>query len=209
MQQIANSLLAYLASNWPELIWIVAAAGIASYLAGSRSRRLWQQREFLDRLNVSLTSLNNGQLKIRTILEMDVGDIFLNRSAAVKISQLAKRTTPTDPIIPLPDDDRWYYLNSVLNEISERFAGGHLRKDAGLPVEMVQYLICLTCEPASDVRTKKVRAMLVRRHLLENLPAEEPTYECSSHAVRWQTLQIMARRWREDPGQFLTIEVCL
>lgn len=217
MQDIVNSLLNYLAANWPELIWIVVVAGIASYLAGRQSRRLWEQREFLDRLNVSLTTVNNGQLKIRTVLEMDVVDIFLNRSAASRIVELAKRTTQSDPIIPIPDADRWYYLNSILNEISERFAVGHLRKDVGLSVNVIDYLICLTCEPAGDlktnkageIRTKKVRAMLVRRQLLETLPSEEPKYESPSHAIRWQTLQVMAQRWREDPSQFLTIEICL
>jgi hypothetical protein len=209
MQQIVNSLLAYLSDNWPELVWIVAAAGVASYLAGSRSRSRWQRRDFLDRLNVSLTSLRDGQLKIRTVLEMDVHDVFLNRSAASRIVELAKGTTERDPIIPIPAADRWYYLNSVLNEISERFAAGLLRRDAGLSVASENYLICLTCERAGDIRTQKIRAMMVRRELLEGLPAEEPTYESPNHANRWRTLQVMAERWRDDPDQFLAVEICL
>ncbi len=208
MQEIINSLLNYLTDNWPELIWIVAAAGVASYLAGRRSRVLWQKREFLDRLNVSLTSIHEGQLKIRTILEMDVDDIFLNRSASTKIIELAKRTTPSDPLIPIPDADRWYYLNSVLNEISERFAIGHLRQDAGFSTTVEDYLLCLTCERAGAVRTQKVRAMLVRRQLLDNLPSEEPDYESPNHATRWETLQLMAQRWRDEPDQFLPIQLC-
>jgi hypothetical protein len=208
MQDIFNSLLSYLASNWPELIWIVVAAGVASYVAGKRSWTLWQKREFLDRLNVSLTSIRDGQLKIRTILETDAIDVFLNRSATLRLVELAKRTTPSDPMIPIPESDRWYYLNAVLNEISERFALGHLQRDAGLAVKVEDYLLCLTCERAGAVRTQKVRAMLVRRQLLEALPSEEPKYESPNHVTRWQTLQIMAKNWRDDPDQFLSIQIC-
>lgn len=209
MRDVLHSLLAYFADNWPELIWIVAAAGIASYLAGRKSRTLWQKREFLDRLNVSLTSIHDGRLRIRTILEMDVNDIFLNRSASSTIVQLAKQTTPTDPLIPIPENDRWYYLNAVLNEISERFAIGHLRQDAGQSVAVEDYVLCLTCERAGAVRTQKIRAMLVRRALLEALPTEEPEYESPNHATRWETLQVMAGRWRAAPNEFLSMQLCL
>ena len=208
MRDVINSLLKYFADNWPELIWIVGAAGFASYLASRRSRLLWQRREFLDRLNVSLTSIQGGRLKIRTVLEMDVNDIFLNRAASSRIVALAKRTTPSDPLIPIPDGDRWYYLNSVLNEISERFAIGHLRQDAGLSTTVEDYLLCLTCERAGAVRTHKVRAMLVRKQFLDALPSEEPEYESPSHATRWETLQVMAQRWRDDPDQFLSLQLC-
>ena len=71
MNEALESLLEYLREIWPELLWIVAAAGIASYLAGRRARSRWRKHEFLDRLNVTLTSIEDRTLKIRTILEMD------------------------------------------------------------------------------------------------------------------------------------------
>ena len=209
MREVFDSLIDYFLGNWPELIWIVVVAGLASYLAGRRSRQLWHKREFLDRLNVSLTSIRDGRLKIRTILETDVNDIFLNQSASRKIVTLSKKTTESDPLIPIPDDDLWYYLNAVLNEISERFAIGHLRQDAKLSTNVERYVICLTCERAGAVRTQKIRAMLVRKQLLESLPKEEPEYESPSHVTRWHTLQVMAQRWQENPEQFLSIEICI
>ncbi|MCC9600553.1 hypothetical protein LOC67_08270 [Stieleria sp. JC731] len=209
MQQILDSLLEYLSGNWPELVWIVLVAGVASYLAGRRSQLQWRNRDFMNRLNVSLTSIDNGTLKIRTILETDAEDIFLNRAASSRIVELAKLTTASDPFIPIPPDDRWFYLNSVLNEISERFALGHLKADAGQPVASESYLLCLTCERAGAVRTQKIRAMLVREELLRQLPDEEPTYEAASHATRWDTLQKMSARWTEDPDVFLRLELYL
>ncbi|MDB4759866.1 hypothetical protein OAG34_01485 [bacterium] len=207
MRQILNSLLEYLSGNWPELIWIIIVAGCASYYAGRRSRARWKQRDFLDRLNVSLTSIDNGVLKIRTLFETDVDAVFLNGVASSQVVALAKKTTPTDPFIPIAKDDVWYYLNPVLNEISERFSLGYLQADAGRAVTSEQYLLCLTCERAGSVRTQKIRGMVVRKSLLEALPEEEPTYESPSHATRWITLQQMLERYRERPEDFLIIEL--
>lgn len=208
MQEIYNSLLAYFRDNWPELVWIVIVAGVASYAAGKRSRLRWSRREFLDRLNVSLTSIDDGRLRIRTILEMDCQEVFLNTTATKKLVGLAGQTTADNPLIPIPKEDSWYYLNSLLNEISERFSEGQLRRDAGLPVHKEVYLLSLTCERAGPVRTQKIRGMLVRRDLLLKLPSEEPKYESPSHSTRWQTLQQLASRYNSSPHQFIQMEIC-
>lgn len=208
MQKIIDSLLSYLAGNWPELIWIIIVAGCASYLAGRKSRNRWKQREFLDRLNVSLTSIDQGVLKIRTLFETDIDEVFLNQSASSQMVSMAKRTTASNPFIPIPSQDVWYYLNPVLNEISERYSVGYLQADAGRSIEVVQYLLCLTCERAGDVRTQKIRGMVVRKSLLETLPTEEPQYESPSHATRWKTLQQMKQRWHDRPEDFLLVELC-
>lgn len=208
MTDILRSLYDYLSDNWPELVWLLAAAFMASFLAGRRARMQWERREFLDRLNVSLNSIDNGCLKIRTILEMDVRGIFLNRTAAERIVALSKKTTESDPLIPIPSSDRWYYLNAVLNEVSERFAVGQLRRDAGLKVDSHQYLLCLTCERAGAVRTHKIRAMLIRKDLLTSLPDETPSYESPNHSTRWETLNFLAARYEDSPESFLELEIC-
>ncbi|MDB4749943.1 hypothetical protein OAF83_03465 [Rubripirellula sp.] len=208
MQQIFDSLLEYLAGSWPELIWIIIVAGCASYYAGRKSRTRWKQRDFLDRLNVSLTSIDQGVLKIRTLFEMDVEAVFLNGVASSQIVSMAKKTTAADPFIPIAKEDVWYYLNPVLNEISERFALGYLQADAGRSVTSEQYLLCLTCERAGAVRTQKIRGMVVRKSLLQALPEEEPAYESPSHATRWGTLQQMRQRWSDRPEDFLVVELC-
>jgi len=209
MNDAVNSLLTWFRDNWPELIWIVLAAGIASYVASRRARTRWQNHDFLDRLNVSLTSIHDGKLRIRTILEMDCEQIFLNPAAAKTVVELARRTTVEDPLLPIPTEDCWQYLNAVLNEISERFAEGQVKRDLGLPVERGEYLLCLTCERAGPVRTQKVRGMLVRKSLLTELPKEEPAYESPSHVTRWTTLQQMAIQFQKQPERFIEMEICL
>ena len=209
MNQIFESLVSYLADNWPELVWIVMAAGLAAYFASRRSYFQWAKREFLNRLNVSLTYVEDGTLKIRTMLEMDVAQVFLNASAAKRLVILARQTTDDNPLIPLPKEDCWYYLNAVLNEISERYSLGHLKCDLGLPVTRARYIICLTCETAGTSRTHKIRAMLVRKDLLENLPNDQPHFESPTHMTRWNTLYTLAKKWKQQPESFLELELAI
>jgi hypothetical protein len=170
----------------------------------------------MDRLNVSLNSIQDGTLKIRTILEMKNEDIFLNPAAAKAIVKYAKQTTAQDPLLPIPEHDCWQYLNAVLNEISERFAVGTMRRDVAWPVAHNKYLLCLTCEAAGDVRTRKVRAMLVRKTLVEKgigmfvVSANgQPKYESHWHETRWETLKIMAVQYNKNPHRFIEMEICV
>ena len=131
------------------------------------------------------------------------------KAAAKTVVATAKRTTEDDPILPLPKGDCWQYLNAVLNEVSERFAAGHIKRDLGLPFERGEYLLCLTCERAGLVRTHKIRGMLVRKSLLTNLPEEEPEYESPWHVTRWDTLRHLAQQYEKNPHQFMEVEICL
>lgn len=204
---VLQSLQNYLLENWPELVWIAVATAAAAYLAGKRNRTLWQRRSFLDRLNVSLTTIQDDTLKIRTILESDVNAIFLNSAASKTITKLATQTTESDPLIPVAREDCWYYLNAVLNEVSERFSLGFIRQDNGLPTTTATYLLCLTCERAGNVRTHKIRAMLILKSTLESLPDRCPTLEHTTHSTRWETLKILAERWEMAPHYFLELEL--
>jgi hypothetical protein len=209
MNEAFETLANYFREKWPELLWIVIAAGVPAYVAARRARSRWRNSDFLNRLNVTMTSIEDGTLRIRTILEMDCEEIFLNTSAARTIVRLAKRTTADDPILPIPKDDCWQYLNTILNEVSERFAAGQIKRDLGMPVERGQYLLCLTCERAGPVRTQKVRGMLVRKSLLLALPDEEPAYESPTHVTRWQTLGQLADQFAKNPHRFIEIEICM
>lgn len=206
--------LVELAFDYAEDVWAKVAAGVAIaavswWLGRRRAARQWERKEFLDRLNVSLTTIDGGTLKIRTLLEKPCEAVFLNRNASATVLAAAVETTEANPIIPLPADDRWYYLNAVLNEIAEHFADGVLRRELGHETKSAWYVICLTNEQAGAVRTRKVRAMVVRESLLKTLPEKPPKFEAENHSTRWETLQTLAKRYAEDETQFLRIELCL
>jgi hypothetical protein len=186
---------------------LITAAGGAITLW--RARRRWKRREFLDRINVSLNMLIGGKLLIRTLIEKSCQDVFLNTSAVKTLLAAAGRTTPQNALLPLDKDDYWYFLNAVLNEISEKFSVGQLKQDLGQPVIAGRYLIALTFECAGDMKTRKIRAMVIRKDLLLALPVEVPEFTSPHHKVRWDTLHQMKAAYAKTPSQFLEIEICL
>jgi hypothetical protein len=179
--------------------------------ARRRARRQWVAKEFLDRVNVSLNIFADGHLKIRTVLERSLEEIFLNPLAVSKMWAAARATTVENPIMPIARQDRWFLLNFVLNAVAEQFVAGHIRRDAGMPVAVVQYALFLTCELVGEERIRKVRAMLIRKDLIENFPYMDtvPQLENPWHVDRIKTLRIAAELYKKEPDNFLTLEVCV
>ena len=177
------------------------------YVAG----RQWHSKEFLDRIIVSINVFADGYLKIRTVMERSLDEVFLNRLAIDKVEAAARATTVDNPVMPIAKGDRWFLLNFVLNAVAEHFAAGSIREDAGLPVTKVRYALFLTCELVGPERIRKVRAMLVRADVLENFPYPDslPKLENAWHDNRVVTLRKAAGLYRTEPDHFLTLEVCV
>ena len=212
-----------LREHWTKAVLPVLGLLLGWWWGRRRARREWAKKQFVRRVNVSLNLLEDDghdrpTLRIRTLLEKDAKDVFLNDVAVDRLVAAAARTTKDDPLLPL-GDDAWFLLNAVLNEISERYSDGFLRRDVGAPTRSAVYLIGLTFEREGAMRTQKVRAMVVRRDVLRSLltrrddetgrPIEppEPRYEHPNHATRWRTLRQLASAWQADPSRFLEMEI--
>ncbi|MCH2200617.1 MAG: hypothetical protein MK102_01495 [Fuerstiella sp.] len=207
MTELLNALQELLSEHW---IKVLTAAGftLAGWsVAHWRASRAWKRREFFERINFSLNSITDGTLRIRTLCEKSCSDIFLNTFAVQRLGQLIAKTTPNDPMVPIPREDCWFFMNSVLNELSEQFASGLLAREAGREVLSNQYLICLTNECDGHVKTHKLRAMVIRRELLLTLPEEAPKFESPQHKIRWHTLQHLQKRHAIEPWRFLEVEL--
>lgn len=179
--------------------------------ARRRAHKQWQTKEFLDRVIVSLNIFADGYLKIRTVMERSLDEMFLNKLAVAKVSAAARATTVENPVMPIAKEDRWFLLNFVLNAVAEHFVAGHIKRDAGVPVTTVTYALLLTCEKVGDERLHKVRAMLVRRDVLDNFPYPDtmPQLENHWHADRIKTLRVAAELFKKEPDHFLMLEVCV
>jgi hypothetical protein len=195
---------------------VAAITSTVTFFAGRwwgryKANRQWHKKEFLDRIIVSLNIFNDGFLKIRTVLERSLEQVFLNPVAVDKVWDAANATTTDHPIMVIPKADRWYLLNFVLNAVTEHFVAGHIKQDAGLPVTKLRYALFLTCEMVGDERIRKVRAMLVRQDVLENFPYADtmPQLENHWHDVRVKTLRRAAELYKKEPDNFLTLEVCV
>jgi hypothetical protein len=195
-------------------IAVAVLSAVVSFTLGRwwgryRARKQWEAKEFLGRVIVSLNMFKDGRLKIRTIFERSLEEVFLNPHAVDQVLSAAQRTTRENPILPIAKDDRWFILNFVLNAVAERFAAGAVRQDAGEAVKTVTYVLCLTSEADDELRVRKVRAMLIRRDLLIDFPYMEamPQLENPWHDVRVQTLRKLAKAHQADASNFLTLEI--
>lgn len=207
MQQLFESILNQIRDHGIKFL-SAAAFTVVGWLIGRwRAAQSWKKREFFNRLNISLNSIRDGRLLIRTVLEKTCEDVFLNKVAVERLLKAALLTTTENPFIPVAKDDRWFYLNAVLNELSETFAEGLFRREAGKPHDCLRYLICLTNECDGDVKTRKIRAMVIRKDNLLNLPKEQPALESPSHSIRWKTLQQMQKAYAADPTNFIEAEI--
>lgn len=207
MQQLVEALSDLIEDHWLKFVTAVAFTGIGWFIAKRKAAQEWKQREFFHRVNFSLTTIRNGTLQIRTLAEKTCEDVFLNDEAVKQITAAAQQTRAGLPIIPLPQEDSWYFLNAVLNEVSEQFAAGLMARQAGKDVTAVSYLICLTNECDGEVRTRKIRALITQKELLVNLPDKAPNFESPHHRIRWETLLFMARAVSEEPWRFLEVEI--
>jgi hypothetical protein len=187
---------------------------VLSFVAGRwwgryQAKKQWRKKQFLGRIIVSLNCFADGWLKIRTIFERSLEEVFLNPVAIDKVRAASLRATVDNPLLPIAREDRWYLLNFVLNAVAERFSSGFIRYDAGQPLRPVKYLIFLTCEVVGEDRIRKVRAMMVRQDLLEQFPYGEamPKLEQAWHSDRILTLRRAAELYRKEPDNFLPIEI--
>ena len=197
-------------------IGVPVASTILSFIVGRwwgnyRARRQWEHKDFLGRIIISVNMLQEGRLRIRTIMERTLEEIFPNAIAVQKVRDAALKTTVENPLLPIAKDDAWFLLNFVLNHIAEHFTQGLVKMDAGQPVTKVVYAIFLTCEKVGDERIRKVRAMMLRKDALENFPFADsmPELENPWHSDRILTLRKAAEVYRAQPEQFLMLEVCV
>ncbi len=207
MTDLIEAVEELISEHWLKVLTAAGFTLAGWFVAHWRASRAWKRREFFERINFSLNSIPDDTLRIRTLCEKSCSDVFLNEFAVRQLGKLSLQTTPDDPIVPIPQKDCWYFLNAVLNELSEQFAAGLLAREAGKEVRATQYLICLTNECDGELRTRKLRAMVVRRELLLNLPEEPPQFESPHHRIRWKTLQQLSQRQAKEPWRFLEVEL--
>src|SRR4051794_40318943 len=88
--------LSELTERWGIGILIFLCTTVASYVMGRlagyyKARAQWLQKDFSGRILVSVNSIVGGTLKIRTLLERSLEEIFLNPLAVAKVQEAARR----------------------------------------------------------------------------------------------------------------------
>jgi hypothetical protein len=202
-----------------KVLWSIGVpfvSTIVSFLVGRwwgnyQARLQWARKDFLGRIIVSVNLLQEGRLRIRTIMERTLEEMFPNALVVQTVREEAERTTKESLMLPLVKEDCWYILNFVLNHVAEHFTEGVIKLDAGVPVTKTTYALFLTCEQVGEERIRKVRAMMLRKDPLENFPYADsmPNVENPWHTDRILTLRNAAQAYRTNPEMFLSLEVCV
>jgi hypothetical protein len=191
IQQIVELVKHYGSSVALVLTW----AGIA--LVYWRRRGEWLRKQFMGQVNFSLNYVNGGTLVMRTLLETKASEVWLNDYGVKKVFGAAEKTTVEQPFLSMDDPGDMDFLNrAVLNVISERFGEMFLAKALGAPVRTGTFVFGVTYERYEDIRTLKLRVILIEAKVLEELfgadgLADKMTLTHPTYKARRATLKVL------------------
>jgi hypothetical protein len=187
--------------SWELLLLFATWLGIG--LVALRRRRDWARNRFTERVNFSLNLVDadpagGRRLLLRTLLEDSAASVWLNEYGAGLVQAAAERTTLEQPFLRIePRRDLELVKHAVLNVLSERFSDAFVAQGLGLRVARGRFLFGVTWERYGDMRMQKLRVLLIRAELLDELFAAggEPELRLSaeSHRHRIATLREMHR----------------
>ena len=193
-------ILTFLQEHWTEAVASIISLLVGGFIGRWRAWKRFADRAFYDRVTVSLNYVEDGQFKIRTLLERSSLELFRNAAMAHAVAEACAKKGK-GPLLALPEKDYWYYLNPVLNAISERFAEGYVRRESGVGAAEQTYLLFLTCENDQGiaVRQRKVRAMMIREQVLLSTIDVTPQFRNEFQKARWETLRKVREELATNP----------
>jgi hypothetical protein len=135
-----------------------------------RKRADWVRKSFMGQVNFSLNFVENNTLLLRTLMEEPANDVWLNDYGVKQVLRAAERVTLEQPFLIMDDDeDMDFVKRAVLNVLSERFAEAFVARSLGVPVKAGTYIFGITFEKYADLRTRKLRVLLMEESLLKSL----------------------------------------
>jgi hypothetical protein len=135
-----------------------------------RRRAQWQRKQFLARVNFSLDYLSGDTLAMRTLLETTASEVWLNEYGVGHVNAAARCASVDQPFLMLADPvDRDFANRAILNVLSERFAEVYLAASLGRPVQTAPHIFGITCEKYGDIRTLKLRVLVIAEQTLIDL----------------------------------------
>jgi hypothetical protein len=161
-------LLDFLRKHAPTIALSFTWIGIA--ILAVRRRLHWKRKSFLTLVNFSLNYRVGDALLMRTLIERDASDVWINEYGLKLVWAAAARTTEADPFLTFKHrTDQDFVNRAVLNIVSGRFAETFIAASLGVPVRSSTFLFAVTCEKFAIMRTIKLRVLLMEEQTLLNL----------------------------------------
>lgn len=170
-------------------------------------RRAWKQKYFLTHVNFSLNYVQDGALAMRTLLELPGDEVWLNEHGVELVTAASLKTTAEQPYIQLWEvKDQEFLQRAVLNALSQRYAEGYLAASLGLPVARDEYVYGITCEKQGEIRTLKVRVLLIRESALVEMFGPPRRADSVATPAPWlrarlYTLEKMYQHYLDDQNR--------
>jgi hypothetical protein len=158
----------FMKPHWNTLALTATWIGIA--IVYYRRRAHWRRKSFLAQVNFSLNYVVGPHLAMRTLVEAPANEVWLNEYGVRMIFAAAQKATVEQPFILLRDRADNDFLNrAVLNVLSERFAETFVATALGVPVRRGTFVFAITCEKYDEIRTLKLRVLLIEEKTLLEL----------------------------------------
>ena len=181
----------------------------------------WRNRRFTQQVNFSLSMPverdGSQTLLLRTLLEDGAANVWLNDFGVSRVLKAARLTTQEMPFLRIARlRDRDLVMNAVLNVLSERFSDAFVARAVGISIKTDVFLFGLTWERYGEMKTQKLRVILIRRKDLQSLFDErsgkrEIEVIEESHRPRIETLRRMYELWtssnQEDRDMIREVEL--
>jgi hypothetical protein len=141
---------------------------------------------------------------MRTLLERPAHEVWLNEYGVRTVLAAARRTTLAEPFLTLTSRPDTEFANrAVLNLLSERFAATFVAAALEAPRRTGTFLFAITCEKYEEIRTRKLRVLVVAKQTLIDLfgpgnAAARLQVDSLIYRARLQTLRLMYERYVQD-----------
>jgi hypothetical protein len=202
--ELMERFLEFMRLHWNTVALVITWLGIG--IAYWRRRDQWKRKQFLTRVNFSLNYVDNDDLAMRTLLEITNNQVWINEYGVGHVNAAAARTTIEQPFLMLADSkDREFVNRAALNVLSERFAETFVAASLGQAVHVAPYVFGITCEKYGEIRTLKLRVLVIAEQTLVALFGSEnraAALKLSSGILnsRLKTLRIMYDVYLKDRG---------
>jgi hypothetical protein len=150
----------YMRPHWPAVALMFTWTGIC--IVAIQRRLRWKRKSFLTLVNFSLNYRVGKSLAMRTLVERDADEVWLNEYGVKLVFAEAARATEENPFLAFKNPKDQDFVNrAVLNVLSSRFAEVFIASSLGVPVRSATYYFAVTCEKFTIMRTIKLRVLLM------------------------------------------------
>lgn len=167
---LPSHVLEVMGSSAKELIVLLFVSAVTGFALFVRQWLEWSRATFESRINISLNTVADGVLRIRTLYEGDVKDAVLSPYARRLLKKAARKTTLDEPSLSFANwNDAWMVYNGIVNTISGLYAAEILAAAIRRETDEEKFLIDITWERDADVQIQKLRVILVQLSTLRTL----------------------------------------